>query len=341
MCKYCIMQYCRNIFLIAQRIKDIQKIDLFQNEWEISLRLPLIYSVRFLYNYHYNLLRIICTNVIIITWWDLQSGFIKPANSVGSEGPIKNPNIKRHDSILRHNMSAWHIRQVLMLISTRSSRSSNLQEVCMIIAKKPKAQLDVSHLTRESTKIRNGKPLWHIRDPKFSQQLVRQACLLIRTFPLPARTSTSFFQPLSISDFAKSNSDVNGVGGRGRLQGGGGWDARMLRKKITATTYISTMSLIPTRYPHRRQSHAVQEAIRFPMLQLNDARVLRIIQGRVGHLDFKGSQAPILCRIILPSGMEPGDHAWNIRGNADSWENRARSDAPLRFLLRAISNYQR
>lgn len=53
----------------------------------------------------------------------------------------------------------------------------------------------------------------------------------------------------------------------------------------------------------------IQQAIRFPMLQLNDVRVQRIIHGGVGYLDFKGLQALLLCGIILQLYSTPrGSH---------------------------------
>jgi len=66
------------------------------------------------------------------------------------------------------------------------------------------------------------------------------------------------------------------------------------------------------------------EVIKFPMLQLNDARVQRIIHERARYLDFTGSQTSILCRIILLQSTSE-DHAWNIRGSRGSWENRDRA----------------
>lgn len=85
-----------------------------------------------------------------------------------------------------------------------------------------------------------------------------------------------------------------------------GWDANAQenhRSDIISTTI--SPPFLDARTETTTAPPPVQEAIRFPMLQLNDARVQRIIHGRTGYLDFKGSQAPILCRIILPRRITP------------------------------------
>lgn len=83
----------------------------------------------------------------------------------------------------------------------------------------------------------------------------------------------------------------------------------VINKKI-----VSTCTSLPEFLPWRRQQPFLYiEVIKFSMLQLNDARVQRIIHERARYLDFTGSQAPILCRIILPRSTPRGSRLKHSR----------------------------